>query len=75
MLITGARHIEYMTSEGRQVPGVAGNVPILRWRSTPKPRQGPDWSDGDWAWLETPRKRGEKIKLKVRFNQNLDPGW
>ena len=73
VLITGARDIEYMTSEGRQVPELRGRRPDPEVEIHPEAAAGAGLADGEWTWLETPRKPGEKVKLKVRFNENLDP--
>jgi anaerobic selenocysteine-containing dehydrogenase len=73
VLITGARHIEYMTSEGRQVPELRADRPDPEVEIHPEAAGKAGLAEGEWAWLETPRKRGEKTKLKVRFNKDLDP--
>ena len=73
ILITGARQIEYMTSEGRQVPELREQQPDPEVEVHPKAAAEAGLVEGDWAWLETPRKLGERVKLKVRFNDDLDP--
>lgn len=73
VLTTGARRIEYMTSEGRQVPGLREQRPDPEVEVHPDAAAKAGLAQGDWAWLETPRKPGERIKLKVRLNEDLDP--
>jgi anaerobic selenocysteine-containing dehydrogenase len=72
VLITGARQIEYMTSEGRQVPELREQRPDPEVEVHPEAAAKAGLVDGEWAWLATPRKPGERVKLKVRFNDELD---
>jgi anaerobic selenocysteine-containing dehydrogenase len=73
VLITGARRIEYMTSEGRQVPGLRKQRPHPQVEIHPAAAAAVGLVEGEWAWLETPRKPGEKIRLKIKYSAGLDP--
>lgn len=73
VLITGARQVEYMTSEGRQVSELRRQRPYPEVEMHPEAAAEAGLVEGDWAWLETPRKPGEKVRLKVRCNTDLDP--
>jgi anaerobic selenocysteine-containing dehydrogenase len=73
VLITGARQIEYMTSEGRQVPALRDQRPDPEIDVHPRTAAGLGLADGDWVWLETPRKPGAKVKLKARLTEDVDP--
>ena len=72
VLITGARQIEYMTSEGRQVPGLREQRPWPEVDIHPEAAAKAGLTDGEWAWLETPRKTGERVKLRVRLTEDVD---
>jgi anaerobic selenocysteine-containing dehydrogenase len=73
ILITGSRHIEYMTSEGRQVAELRARRPDPEIEINPKAAAPLGIVDGMWVWLETPRKPGEKVKLKARLTDRVDP--
>jgi thiosulfate reductase/polysulfide reductase chain A len=72
VLITGARQIEYMTSEGRQVAALRAQRPWPEVEVHPEAAANAGLTEGEWVWLETPRKAGEKVRLKVRFTKDLD---
>ncbi len=73
ILITGSRHIEYMTSEGRQVKELRARRPDPQIEIHPETAAGLGIADGSWVWLETPRKPGEKVELKAKFTEGIDP--
>jgi anaerobic selenocysteine-containing dehydrogenase len=73
ILITGARQIEYMTSEGRQMPRLRGQRPDPEIEMHPETAARLEAAAGGWVWLETPRKPGERVKLKVRLTEGIDP--
>ena len=73
ILITGGRHIEYFHSEGRQIPSLRKRVPDPIIEIHPETAAKFNIEKGDWVWLETPRGRGERVKLKARMNPSIDP--
>ena len=73
VLITGARQIEYMTSEGRQVRTLRDHRPDPELDIHPDTARRLGVAGGDWVWLETARVRGERVTLKVRVTDSVDP--
>jgi anaerobic selenocysteine-containing dehydrogenase len=73
ILITGTRHIEYMTSEGRQVAQLRDRRPEPEIEIHLATAAALGIVEGTWVWLETPRKPGEKVKLKAKLTDGLDP--
>lgn len=73
ILITGGRHIEYFHSEGRQIPALRKRVPDPIIEIHPETAGNENIKDGEWLWLETPRAKGERVKLKARLNPAIDP--
>jgi len=72
ILITGARHIAFFHSEGRQITNLRklNPFPILELHPDAGKKYG--IGDGDWAWIETPRGKG-KVKMKVKLTSKIDP--
>ncbi len=73
VLITGARQMEYMTSEGRQVPSLREQRPDPEIEIHPDAAEDLGIGDGSWVNLSTPRKPGESVRLKARFTDGVDP--
>jgi len=73
VLTTGARQIEYMTSEGRQVAALRGRLPEPEIEVHPDTASRLGLGGGDWVWLETPRKPGERVKLRTVVTDVVDP--
>jgi thiosulfate reductase / polysulfide reductase chain A len=73
VLTSGARQIEYMTSEGRQVAALREARPDPEIDVHPETATRLGLAGGAWAWLETPRKPGERVKLKVKVTDAMDP--
>ena len=73
ILITGGRHIEYFHSEGRQIPQLRKRVPDPIIEIHPETAGKANIKDGDWVWLETPRGKGERVKLKTKLSPFIDP--
>ena len=73
ILITGARQIEYFCSEGRQVATLRDQRPDPEIEIHPETAARYGVADGRWVWLETPRKPGERVRLKVKLTEGIDP--
>ncbi|MEM3824716.1 MAG: molybdopterin dinucleotide binding domain-containing protein, partial [Candidatus Bathyarchaeia archaeon] len=73
ILITGARHIEYFHSEGRQIPTLRKLVPDPEVEIHLQTAKELKIKDGDWVWIETPQVKGEKARFKVKLTENIHP--
>jgi len=73
ILTTGARHIEYFCSEGRQVGALRDRRPDPEIEINPTTASELGIEDGTWISLETPRKPGEKVRLKAKLTDGIDP--
>jgi anaerobic selenocysteine-containing dehydrogenase len=73
ILITGARQIEYFCSEGRQVTALRDQRPDPEIEIHPETAAQMMVADGDWVGLETPRKPGERVRLKAKTTDAIDP--
>lgn len=73
ILITGGRNIEYCLSSGRQIAPLRKQVPdpLIELHPATAKREGLE--DGDWVWVETPMIEGERVRLRVRLDEGLDP--
>ncbi|MGC9177863.1 MAG: molybdopterin-containing oxidoreductase family protein [Conexivisphaera sp.] len=70
ILITGARRLPYMASEGRQLEGLRRLHPYPEVEIHPDAAARIGVSDGDWVAIETRRGR---ILQRARLNPWLDP--
>ena len=73
ILITGGRYIEYFHSEGRQIRQLRKKVPDPEIEIHPDTAKKINIKDGDWVWLETPRVKGESIRLKTKLTTAIHP--
>ena len=73
ILITGGRSIAYFHSEGRQIPRLRKMVPDPEIEIHPDTAEAIQIEEGDWVWIETPRVKGERVKLKAKLTTKLDP--
>ncbi|MFH0915129.1 MAG: molybdopterin-dependent oxidoreductase [bacterium] len=73
ILITGSRQIEYFCSEGRQVAALRDQRPDPEIEIHPETAARYEVADGRWVWLETPRKPGERVRLKAKLTEGIDP--
>lgn len=73
ILISGGRYIGYFHSEGRQISRLRKLVPDPLIQIHPDTAGAKGIRDGDWVWVETPRVRGERVKLKTRITTDVDP--
>jgi anaerobic selenocysteine-containing dehydrogenase len=73
ILISGARQIEYMTSEGRQIDALRERRPDPEIDVHPDTLAKVGVAPGDWVWLETPRVAGKRIRLKAVAFDGVDP--
>jgi len=39
----------------------------------PEAARNIDLSGGDWVWLETPQVKGERVRLRVKLVEGIDP--
>lgn len=70
LLTTGQRTWEYFHSEQRQVPILRESHPDPLVELNQETAAQYDMAEGEWIWLENMRG---KCKLKVKFNNTLDP--
>ncbi|NVO15265.1 MAG: molybdopterin-dependent oxidoreductase [Rhodoplanes sp.] len=73
ILITGARALQFYHSSGRQIRALRTQSPDPLLDIHPEVARQQNVSNGDWVWIETPRVKGERVRLKVRITQDLDP--
>lgn len=73
ILITGARVIEYYHSSGRQIEPLRKRMPDPVIEVHPETAQRENIEEGDWVWVETPRIKGERVRLRARLTEGLDP--
>jgi len=73
ILITGGRYIGYFHSEGRQIARLRKMVPDPEIQIHPATAKHLGIEEGSWVWLETPKVRGERVKLKARVTTDVDP--
>ena len=71
ILTTGGRYIEYYHSEQRQVPRLRERIPDPEVQIHPDAAKKANIEDGDWVWIETPRVKGERVRLKAKFDPYL----
>jgi len=72
ILITGGRYIGYFHSEGRQIARLRKMVPDPEIEIHPATAKQLGVEEGSWIWLETPKVRGERVKLKARVTTDVD---
>jgi anaerobic selenocysteine-containing dehydrogenase len=73
ILITGGRHIGYFHSEGRQIPRLRKLVPDPQIEIHPATAKEKGIAPGDWVWVETPKVKDERVKLKAKITPDIDP--
>jgi len=73
ILISGGRYVGYFHSEGRQIPMLRKLAPDPEIEIHPATAERLAIKSGDWVWIETPRAKGEKVKLKAKVTTNIDP--
>jgi len=71
ILFTGGRNLAYFASEGRQLPRLRRLVPDPEAEIHPDTAKEAGIKDGDWIWIETPRVKGERVKLKAKLTENV----
>lgn len=74
VLFTGNRHIEYFHSEGRQLPALRKRIPDPLLELHPETAREVDIREGDWAWIETPQVKGERVRFRVKVTERIRPG-
>ena len=73
ILITGGRYRGYFHSEGRQIPRLRNLVPDPEIEIHPDTANKAGIANGDWVWVETPRVKGEKVRLRAKLTPEIDP--
>ena len=73
ILITGGRTIEYYHSSGRQIEPLRKRVPDPEIEIHPETAAKEMIEGDDWVWVETPQIRGERVRLRARLTDGLDP--
>lgn len=74
ILTTGARDIEYYHSIGKQVASLRKRVPEPVIELNPATAEKQNIKNGEWVWIETPRVKGERVKLKAKVTAAIAPG-
>ena len=72
ILITGTRQLVYQHSLGHQVTRFRKLVPDPFIEMNPETAEKLGIKDGDWVWIETPRKEG-RIKQKAKLIKGINP--
>jgi len=73
ILITGSRKIEYFASEGRQISTLRKRSPDPEIALHPDTAKQIGVENGDWVWVETPKVKGERVRLKATINDGTRP--
>jgi anaerobic selenocysteine-containing dehydrogenase len=73
ILITGGRNIMYFNSEGRQIPELRKLSPDPQIEIHPTTAREMGIDAGNWVWVETPKVKGERVKLRARLTPDIDP--
>lgn len=73
ILITGGRTIEYYHSSGRQIKSLRNRLPDPEIEVHPETAKKKKIEEGDWVWVETPQIKGERVRLKVKLTDSVDP--
>jgi anaerobic selenocysteine-containing dehydrogenase len=73
ILITGGRTIEYYHSSGRQIKPLRKRLPDPEIEVHPETGQKEKIKEGDWVWVETPQIKEERVRLKVKLTDSVDP--
>lgn len=73
IFITGGRTIAYYHSEGRQIPRLRKLVPDPLIQIHPSTAKENGIGEGDWVWVETPKVKKERVKLKAVLTTDIDP--
>jgi len=72
ILYTGNRHVEFFHSEGRQIKSLREKVPYPLIEIHPLTAARENIHGGEWVWIETPQRQGEKAKMKVKITDRVD---
>jgi anaerobic selenocysteine-containing dehydrogenase len=72
ILITGGRCKEYFHSEHRQIPRLRKLMPDPLIELHPETANRAGIANGDWVWVETPKVKEERVKLKARLTPEID---
>jgi anaerobic selenocysteine-containing dehydrogenase len=73
ILITGSRKICYFSSEGRQIPSLRRLAPNPEVEIHPETAAKLNIKNGDWVWIETPRVKDRRVKLKAKLTSRIHP--
>jgi thiosulfate reductase/polysulfide reductase chain A len=73
ILTTGARYTAYYHSDGRQIAQLRKMVPDPVIEIHPDTAGNLKIENDDWVWVETPRVKGERVKLKAKVTPDIDP--
>lgn len=73
ILITGKRYIEYYHSSGHNIPALRQRVPDPLVEIHPDAAKKANIEDGDWVWIETPKFKSGRVKLKAKITPDIDP--
>ena len=73
ILITGGRYINFFHSEGRQISQLRKLVPDPEIEIHPDTAKSMGIADGDWVWVEAPKVEGERVRLKAKLTDGIDP--
>jgi anaerobic selenocysteine-containing dehydrogenase len=73
ILISGGRHICFYHGALRQLPWLRELNPEPKVEINPETAEELGIRNGDWVWIETPRRKGERVKLKAELTETVHP--
>ena len=60
-------------SKGREIEQLRRRKPEPEIEIHPVTARKMELEGGEWVWVETPQVSGERVKLKVRLTEGIDP--
>jgi anaerobic selenocysteine-containing dehydrogenase len=73
ILISGGRTIAFHHSCHRQIPWLREICPDPIVEIHPETAAKHGIKEGDWVWIETPRKRDKRVKLRAKLTLGIHP--
>jgi anaerobic selenocysteine-containing dehydrogenase len=73
LIVINHRERCYEHSEGRQSPSLRKKIPEPEIEIHPQMAKDLGLKEGDWMWLESYQMKGEKVKGKAKFVDELHP--
>jgi len=73
LIVINHRERCYEHSEGRQCPSLRKRIPEPEIEIHPQTAKDLGLKEGDWMWLESYQMKGERVKVKAKFVNELHP--